>query len=371
MAKHAVNMRMDMSSILGMAQDLWTPEKAIETAAELQVLGGNFAREFGDPFKLMYAARNEPHKLVESMEKAIESVYQFNDATGEFESSGFEMQRLQIAAQKLGLDFQQLNKSAMQAAKSTVIDSQINFTATDEEKAFLANVAQIGAGGAATVKIAGEEIKVEDLGRERLEQLQESTIENEQDYFESSMKQYQTQTDVLTGIRELAKAQLASSKLNLFLNAEKLLKGTTQEVGGFANMFGDDAKKGDFTKTIGKITNVFNTMGSAMGVDNVMGMFNNITKDDDSVGGNPAQGAKPSKTYTTAQRTAATQQALNKIANMGVKHSGTVKHTMHVTVGPGVTAPLQAAMVSQGIPYLESTGGSYTTHGPEENKSSK
>jgi len=232
MAKHAVNMRMDMSAILGLAQDLWTPEKAIETAAELQVLGGDFAKEFGDPFKLLYAARNEPEKLAESMEKAIGAVYQFNSATGEFESSPMELQRLQIAAEKLGLQFEDLNTSAMQAAKSSVIKGQIAFDASDEEKAFLANVAQIGAGGKATVAIDGEQIELTDVTREQMLKLQDAQIANEGEYWKKSLEKMMTQSESLNNMVKQNEALIASAAVNTYLLEENLLKGAAQKGAG-------------------------------------------------------------------------------------------------------------------------------------------
>ena len=69
MAAKAVSLRADMSATLSLAQDLWEPEKAIETAASLQMMGGAFAR-MADPLKLMFDARNNPAKLMEDLANA-------------------------------------------------------------------------------------------------------------------------------------------------------------------------------------------------------------------------------------------------------------------------------------------------------------
>lgn len=53
MAKFAVKMRMDVSDMLGMAEKFYEPEVAIEAAANLQMLGGDIANAFGDPFETM------------------------------------------------------------------------------------------------------------------------------------------------------------------------------------------------------------------------------------------------------------------------------------------------------------------------------
>ena len=69
MAAKAVAIRADMAATLSFAQDLWEPEKAIETAASLQMMGGAFAR-MADPLKLMFDARNNPAKLMEDLSNA-------------------------------------------------------------------------------------------------------------------------------------------------------------------------------------------------------------------------------------------------------------------------------------------------------------
>ena len=56
-------MRIDVSDVLQMADQFYEPEKAIEAAANLQMLGGDIAEAFGDPFETMYLARNKPEEL--------------------------------------------------------------------------------------------------------------------------------------------------------------------------------------------------------------------------------------------------------------------------------------------------------------------
>ena len=51
MAQLAVTMRMDVGEMLGMADKFYQPEAAIEAAANLQMLGGDIAEAFGDPFE--------------------------------------------------------------------------------------------------------------------------------------------------------------------------------------------------------------------------------------------------------------------------------------------------------------------------------
>ena len=69
MSKMAVKMRMDVGEMLGMADKFYQPEAAIEAAANLQLLGGDIAQAFGDPFTVMYEARNKPEELAKRVGK--------------------------------------------------------------------------------------------------------------------------------------------------------------------------------------------------------------------------------------------------------------------------------------------------------------
>ena len=68
MAKLAVQMRMEVSDMLGMAEKFYEPEQAIEAVANLQMLGGDIAEAFGDPFETMYLARNKPEELAKKVQ---------------------------------------------------------------------------------------------------------------------------------------------------------------------------------------------------------------------------------------------------------------------------------------------------------------
>lgn len=116
MAKFSEKYKLDMQSVAGVADKVFRPEGAIEAAAQLQVLGGSLAA-LGDPFTLMYKARNAPEELTKSIAKAAAASAKFNDKTGEFEVNAYEMDRMKEAAQALGLSYDEMVKSAKETAK--------------------------------------------------------------------------------------------------------------------------------------------------------------------------------------------------------------------------------------------------------------
>tara|TARA_B100000683_G_scaffold272004_1_gene314284 strand:- start:6472 stop:9009 length:2538 start_codon:yes stop_codon:yes gene_type:complete len=133
--------RLEMSEIESLANKIFRPEGAIELAANLQMLGGAFSR-LGDPFTLMYRARNAPEELANSIAKATAESAIFNEQTGEFKVSALELDRLRQVAEATGLSYETLRDSAIQAAKDTRIRSQFRFNFDKETLDFVSNIAE-------------------------------------------------------------------------------------------------------------------------------------------------------------------------------------------------------------------------------------
>ena len=91
---------MDVSEMLQMADKFYQPEAAIEAAANLQMLGGDIAQAFGDPFETMYLARNKPEELAEKVGEMTKNMMQFNEESGEFEMPAEARMQLQSTAKE-------------------------------------------------------------------------------------------------------------------------------------------------------------------------------------------------------------------------------------------------------------------------------
>lgn len=117
MAKLAVDMRMDVADMLGMADKFYNPEAAIEAAAELQLMGGDIAKAFGDPFEVMYMARNKPEELAKKLEEMTQNMTVFNEETGEYTLPAEARQQLTFMADKLGLSKDNVIDMAYQTSK--------------------------------------------------------------------------------------------------------------------------------------------------------------------------------------------------------------------------------------------------------------
>jgi len=148
MAKLAVEMRMDVAEMLGMAEKFYEPEAAIEAAAELQLMGGDIAAAFGDPFEIMYLARNKPEELAQKVADMTENMMIFNKETGEYELPPEARQQLTFMADKLQLSKDNLIDTAYQASKLKDVKEAFGGSEmfSDEEQSAIAQMAKFDKG---------------------------------------------------------------------------------------------------------------------------------------------------------------------------------------------------------------------------------
>jgi hypothetical protein len=248
MAEITSKFGIEMTSITGMADKLFDIEGAVDMAAQLQVLGGAWAN-LGDPFKLMYMARNDMAGLTEEIAKAAASTATFNSKTGEFDISAMEMHRLRKISEATGVAYEDLASAAKNAAKFTKIKSQIAFTANDETKEFLENTSKLDEKGKAYIEIRGEKKYLNQLSQIQIKQM----MDNKQSLKERA-DSARTFDETLTNFQNLLKQQL----LPLIEGLEPLAKNigefvTTAQKNGWFNIFKEiSGRIGDFVAGIGK-----------------------------------------------------------------------------------------------------------------------
>ena len=191
-------LRIDMTSVKGLAADLLNPEKAIELAAEFQNLGGAFAG-LGDAYQLMNLGQNDMEGLQNAIINATKASVQFNSQTKRFEISALEMRRLRAFAEATGQDYEKLADSAVLAAKETQAFEDIKFLDVDsDKKQLIANLAKLNKDGKLEIQLPNMEKAVE------LTELNAKQIE---DAYSQLQKQQETGELDALGV---AKAQLST-----------------------------------------------------------------------------------------------------------------------------------------------------------------
>jgi hypothetical protein len=151
MGKTATKLGVDMNMVAGMADKLFDIEGAVDMSAQLQVMGGEWAK-LADPFKLMYMARNDMEGLMDSMGKAAEASVTFNKANGEMSISAYEMHKLRKVAEQTGVSYEELATAGKNARKFTEIKKQMGFSFDKDTQEFIANTATFK-DGKATIMI--------------------------------------------------------------------------------------------------------------------------------------------------------------------------------------------------------------------------
>lgn len=170
MAEQAAKYQTSMTLVSGMAEKLFDIEGAVEMSAQLQVLGGEWAK-LGDPFKLMYMARNDMAGLNEAVINATKSTAVFNKTSGNFEIPTMELQRLRKVAEQTGLNYDALATAAKKAAEFTNISNQLNVKVDDDTQKFISSVANLDDKGTATITLKGGPKLVSALDATNLQEL--------------------------------------------------------------------------------------------------------------------------------------------------------------------------------------------------------
>ena len=117
LAVKAQAIRFDIvGSTKAFADTFFEPEKAVEAAARMQTLGGQFAASFGDPMQLAFESMNDPAALANKFADMLKNKA-IKGKDGVFSIPPADRKMLKIAAETLGQDYEMSVKSAIEQAK--------------------------------------------------------------------------------------------------------------------------------------------------------------------------------------------------------------------------------------------------------------
>ena len=136
-------LKFDMESIGAAMEKFSTLEGAIEASAQLQVLGGSFAANFGNPLEAFSDALLDAESFTDRIVNSVANMARFDAKTGEINLSVVDKQRMKAAAQAMGISYEELFNMTTQKRKGAEIDKAVgHMNLSEEQKAFLANKAQ-------------------------------------------------------------------------------------------------------------------------------------------------------------------------------------------------------------------------------------
>lgn len=148
MVQKSIEFRMNIEETFKIAEKVWSPEGAIDLAANLQVIGGSIGA-FNDPLKLMYMATNDVEGLQEALIGAASGLATYNEEQGRFEVTGVNLRRAKAMADSLGVSMSELTKGAIASAERLQVNSQLmakGFDINEKDREFLTNMSKMEGG---------------------------------------------------------------------------------------------------------------------------------------------------------------------------------------------------------------------------------
>jgi len=164
MVQKSVEFKTNLSDIFNLADKVMDPTNAIELSANLQVIGGALG-DFNDPLKMIYMATNNVEGLQDALIGSVEQLVQFNNESGRFEITGANLRRAKAMAEALGMSYDDLANTAVNAAQRTSAFTEMlssGMIMDEGLKEFVANMAQMK-NGQMVVEITSKELR-EELG---------------------------------------------------------------------------------------------------------------------------------------------------------------------------------------------------------------
>jgi hypothetical protein len=245
MVQKSIEFRMNMQNVFDLADKVMSPEKAIDLAANLQVLGGAVG-SLGDPFQMMYMATNNVEGLQDALIGAAESLAVYSEENGKFEITGVNLRRARAMADELGMSYQDLSNMAIAAAERTSAAADLmgaGISVDEKEKEFLTNIARMGKDGKMVIEVPP--ILQEQLGKTiELEDLNQTTasaiLENQKAFEKMDVKDI-----ALEQFTETQKMALNISQIAAMLKVEfaKTYRGMGADMDKYVKMGNDMLEK--------------------------------------------------------------------------------------------------------------------------------
>lgn len=231
MSADALRLKLDMDGIAGLADKVFRPEGAIEMAAQLTTMGGEFAK-LGDPMTLMFKARNDFEGFSKDIGRASKEFVKYNAETGTFEAkSGLARDRMREISQITGIAVDKLQEMAGAQAKIDMIGEVTPIGFNQEDKEFISSIAEVGKNGEIKIKASGSEFNgklLKDLTAADMERLR-GEKESLEKRAEQSRTAQEDLEDILTSFKELLIPVAQALKDNIGMPLKNMLSTWNKE----------------------------------------------------------------------------------------------------------------------------------------------
>lgn len=181
MARKATEIRQDMRQVARFADKVGSVTGAVETASQLQVLGGSFSA-LANPLSMLNESLTNMEGLQDRLTSMTEGMATYNQSTHQIDINAYNRMRLKRAAEAMGVDPSNLIDQAYAQARRTEIMNQMQGMGnlTEGFRKLVPNIGTIDdKTGAAGVTVNGEFKSLSDIAAmssEEQKALQEQLI---------------------------------------------------------------------------------------------------------------------------------------------------------------------------------------------------
>lgn len=209
LAEQAAKYGSSVESVAGMAEQAFNVEGAVEMAAKLQTMGGEFAK-LGNFNKLMYQARNDMQGLHKDVMEASKGLATFNEETGQFEVTGLQLQRAREIAEMTSMSVEELTKAGRRGLRFDRAKRQmpvdVSLEGNDKVKEFITNKA-VFEDGRGKIMIRGEQKWIDQLEDSDIKKIK--TVQEEKKTAEKMAKRAKTFDEAFDNFINMVKTTLA------------------------------------------------------------------------------------------------------------------------------------------------------------------
>ena len=242
MVRKSTEFRMSVESVFQVADKVFSPEGALEMAANLQVVGGAMGA-LNNPLEMMYMATNNVEGLQDAILESSKSLATFNNESGRFEVVGVNIRKAKDMADALGISYKELTNSAIAGnERMQAMNDMSGVSIPEETKEFLTNLATLNEQGEMTIALKGD--VAEKLGKTEIK-MTDMTTE-----IAAELKKYQD--DFKTLNPEQIIEQQANAVQNIMRDVNMLLGVARMKAAGVADS-GIEALFGMDSKDLGKL----------------------------------------------------------------------------------------------------------------------
>ena len=215
MAKRATEIRQDMQQVARFADKVGTVTGAVETAANLQVLGGSFTA-LANPLSMLNESLTDVEALQKRFSKMTENLATYNSTTKQIEIDPLSRMRMKAAAEAMGVDANNLFDQATAQARKKEIERQLTEFGNIDQKVMrlISNVGEISEQGVAGATIGGDFKTAAEIAQSP--ELQKQLVvdsRTESEDIKTIAKSVLTIEEAVTGRRHQIENELAINKV--------------------------------------------------------------------------------------------------------------------------------------------------------------